>query len=67
MVSLSLELLASTAHNLHLCGRPRDHEHALHVVGAQVTILASSDATQSYGITLQQGKEGTGPPLHSHD
>lgn len=30
-------------------------------------MLASNAATQSYGITLQQGAEGTGPPPHSHD
>jgi quercetin dioxygenase-like cupin family protein len=32
-----------------------------------VTVLASNAATQSYGITLQQGEEGPGPPPHSHD
>lgn len=32
-----------------------------------MTVLASNTATQSYGITLQQGDEGTGPPPHSHD
>ena len=32
-----------------------------------MTVLASNAATQSYGITLQQGEEGTGPPPHSHD
>jgi mannose-6-phosphate isomerase-like protein (cupin superfamily) len=39
----------------------------LNVVGTQVTVLASNAATQSYGITLQQGEEGTGPPSHRHD
>ena len=39
----------------------------LNVVGTQVTVLASNAVTQSYGITLQQGDEGTGPPPHSHD
>lgn len=47
--------------------RPDQHEPASNVVGIQVTVLASNAATQSYGITLQQGEEGTGPPLHSHD
>ena len=47
--------------------RPDQHEPALNVVGTQVTVLASNAATQSYGITLQQGAEGTGPPPHSHD
>ncbi len=39
----------------------------LNVVGTLVTVLASNAVTQSYGITLQQGDEGTGPPPHSHD
>ena len=30
-------------------------------------MLASNAVTQSYGITLQRGDEGTGPPPHSHD
>jgi quercetin dioxygenase-like cupin family protein len=47
--------------------RPDQHEPALNVVGTQVTVLASNAATQSYGITLQQGEEGTGPPPHHHD
>lgn len=47
--------------------RPDQHEPALNVVGTQVTVLASNAVTQSYGITLQQGTEGTGPPPHRHD
>ena len=47
--------------------RPDQRASALNVVGTEVTVLASNDATQSYGITLQQGEEGTGPPTHSHD
>ena len=47
--------------------KPDQREPALNVVGTEVTVLASNAATQSYGITLQQGEEGTGPPLHSHD
>jgi quercetin dioxygenase-like cupin family protein len=47
--------------------RPDKREPALNVVGTEVTVLASNEATQSYGITLQQGEEGTGPPPHSHD
>lgn len=46
---------------------PDRHAQALNVVGTQVTVLASNAATQSYGITLQRGDEGTGPPPHSHD
>ncbi len=47
--------------------RPDQRDPALNVVGTQVTVLVSNAATQSYGITLQQGEEGTGPPPHSHD
>jgi quercetin dioxygenase-like cupin family protein len=51
----------------HFVLRPDQHERALNVVGTKVTVLASNAATQSYGITLQCGDEGTGPPPHSHD
>jgi hypothetical protein len=47
--------------------RPDQHEPALNVVGTQVTVLASNAATHSYGIALQQGEEGTGPPPHRHE
>jgi hypothetical protein len=40
---------------------------ALNVFGAKVTVLASNVATQAYKITLQQGDEGTGLPLPSHN
>lgn len=46
---------------------PTDYDPALNVLGTKVTVLASNAATQSYEITLQQGDEGTGPPLHSHN
>ena len=46
---------------------PEQREVPLSVLGTHVTILASNAATQSYGITFQQGDEGTGPPPHSHD
>ncbi|HJY79945.1 MAG TPA: cupin domain-containing protein [Candidatus Binatia bacterium] len=46
---------------------PADYDPALNVLGTKVTVLASNVATQSYEITLQQGDEGTGPPLHSHN
>ncbi|MGE3978649.1 MAG: hypothetical protein AB7F94_13810 [Nitrospira sp.] len=51
----------------HFVLRPDQHEPTLNGIGTQVTVLASNAATQSYGITLQQGEEGTGPPPHSHD
>src|SRR5690242_21955795 len=46
---------------------PEQRERALNVLGTQVTVLASNTATQGYGITVQQGEEGTGPPPHRHD
>lgn len=46
---------------------PDRQARALNVVGTQVTVLASNAMTQSYGITLQRGDEGMGPPPHSHD
>ena len=46
---------------------PADYDPALNVLGTKVTVLASNAATQSYEITLQQGDEGTGPPLHAHN
>ncbi len=46
---------------------PEDYAPALNVLDTKVTVLASKAATQTYEITLQQGDEGTGPPLHSHD
>jgi len=46
---------------------PDQRARPLNVVGTQVTVLASNATTRSYGITLQQGDEGTGPPPHSHD
>ena len=51
----------------HFVLTPEHRERALSVLGTHVTILASNATTQSYGITLQEGDEGTGPPLHSHD
>jgi quercetin dioxygenase-like cupin family protein len=47
--------------------KPEQHEPALNVLGTQVTVLASNAVTQGYGVTLQQGDEGTGPPPHFHD
>jgi quercetin dioxygenase-like cupin family protein len=45
---------------------PKDYAPALDIVGEQLTILASGDATGSYEIFLQCGPEGSGPPPHSH-
>ncbi len=51
----------------HFVLTPDRRARPLNVVGTQVTVLASNASTQSYGITLQRGDEGTGPPPHSHD
>jgi quercetin dioxygenase-like cupin family protein len=45
---------------------PENRPRALNVVGEQLTILASKDATQGYEIFLQDGPQGSGPPPHSH-
>ena len=45
---------------------PDDYAPALDIVGEQVTVLASGEATGSYEIFLQRGPEGSGPPPHSH-
>lgn len=37
------------------------------LLGTQVTVLAAASKTGSYGITYQEGPEGTGPPPHRHD
>ncbi len=44
-----------------------DRPAALDVLGTEVTILAASSENGCYGITLQAGGEGSGPPPHSHD
>jgi quercetin dioxygenase-like cupin family protein len=51
----------------HFVLTPDQRSPALNVLGTEVVVLASNAATQSFGITLQQGAEGTGPPPHSHD
>jgi quercetin dioxygenase-like cupin family protein len=51
----------------HFVLNPDQYEPALNVVGTKVTVLVSNAATQSYGVTLQRGDEGTGPLPHSHD
>jgi len=51
----------------HFVLTPDQRPAPLNVLGTHVTVLASNAATQSYGITVQQGDAGTGPPPHSHD
>lgn len=46
---------------------PNTYARALNVAGEKITVLASNASTQGYEIFLQQGDEGSGPPLHSHD
>jgi len=46
---------------------PSQHPRPLDVVGTKVTVLASRATTAGYGITLQWGDEGMGPPPHRHD
>ncbi len=44
-----------------------DNRHvALSVAGTSVTVLVSSDESESQQLTLQSGQEGSGPPPHSH-
>lgn len=45
---------------------PEQHARTLNVVGMRITVLAANSATGSYGITLQEGDAGQGPPAHSH-
>lgn len=44
-----------------------DRPRALDVLGTKVSVLASSSKTDCYGITFQEGEEGSGPPPHSHN
>jgi len=45
---------------------PKDYAPALNIVGERLTVLASGEATRGYEIFFQQGREGSGPPPHSH-
>jgi quercetin dioxygenase-like cupin family protein len=45
---------------------PAQYSKPLDVVGEQITVLASKEATGGYEIFLQEGPEGSGPPPHSH-
>ncbi|HEY1447533.1 MAG TPA: cupin domain-containing protein [Caulobacteraceae bacterium] len=46
---------------------PSDYSKALHVVGEEITVLASGLQTGGYEVFLQKGPAGVGPPPHSHD
>ena len=45
---------------------PNDRPASLNVFGTDVTVLAAASQIGGYGITHQQGEEGSGPPPHSH-
>ena len=45
---------------------PENRSAALSVAGTNVTVLISSDESESQQLTLQSGQEGSGPPPHSH-
>lgn len=45
---------------------PEQRPRPLNVVGMQITVLASNELTGSYGLTVQEGNEGSGPPPHRH-
>lgn len=51
----------------HYVLKPQQHPRALDVVGTKVTILATASDNGGYGITFQQGEQGSGPPPHTHD
>ena len=45
---------------------PADQPPALHVLGVDVTVLATNEQTRGYEITLVEGDVDMGPPPHSH-
>ena len=45
---------------------PQNYPEPHSVVGVDVMVLASKEATGGYEITLQIGNEGSGPPPHAH-
>ncbi len=46
--------------------KPENYESALSVGGSEVTVLASKRDTSGQEFTYQAGKQGLGPPPHSH-
>ncbi len=55
-----------SAMNKHIVTTPDNRPPSLTVFGTDVTVLAAASQTGGYGITHQQGEEGSGPPPHSH-
>src|SRR5574341_1726534 len=45
---------------------PPNYPRAHSVVGVDVIVLVSREATGGHEITLQSGDKGSGPPPHSH-
>jgi quercetin dioxygenase-like cupin family protein len=45
---------------------PESRPRSLNVLGEQITILASKEATHGYEVFFQDGPDGSGPPPHSH-
>lgn len=45
---------------------PGDYKPALHVMGDSIHVLATLATTGVYAMTLVHGREGNGPPPHSH-
>ena len=45
---------------------PLNYPEPHSVVGVDVTVLVSKEATGGHEITLQTGDKGSGPPPHSH-
>ncbi len=44
-----------------------EQPRALNVLGEEITVLASGEATGGYEVFLQRGHTGDGPPPHTHD
>src|SRR5262245_49629350 len=44
----------------------REQQRPLHIVGEELTVLASGAQTGSYELFRQVGPEGSGPPPHAH-
>ena len=45
---------------------PGNRSAALAVAGTHVTVLLSDEDSETQQVTFQSGKEGSGPPPHSH-
>jgi quercetin dioxygenase-like cupin family protein len=45
---------------------PASYPAPLNIVGEQLTVLASGEATGGYEIFFQKGPAGSGPPPHEH-